>query len=65
MTAIQSPVRPSSPAELDTERVKLVFWLLNIEGALAFDLFSISWRSKVFGEVGSCIFCAPECFMFR
>jgi hypothetical protein len=65
MTAIQAPVRPSSPAELGTDRGRLVFWLLTIEGVLAFDLFSVSWGSDVFGEVGVCIFRAPECFMFR
>jgi len=28
--AIQAPIQPSSPAELDTKRGKVVFWLLNI-----------------------------------
>jgi len=63
MTAIQPPVHPFSPAELDTERGKLVFWLLSIEGALAFGLCSISWRSKDIWDDSGCIFRAPECFM--
>jgi len=64
MTPNQAPIRPSSPAELDTERGRLDIWLFTIEGALVFDLCSVSWRSKMFGEVGVCIFRAPECFVF-
>ena len=64
MTASQAPVRPSSPAELGTKRGRLDFWLLTIEGALAFDLYSGSCGSKVFGEDGACIFRASECFIF-
>jgi len=56
MTVIQSPVCPSSPAKLDPERGRLVFWLLTIEGALGFDLLSVTWRSKIFGEVGECVY---------
>jgi len=63
MTAIQAEICPSSPAELDSERGNLMFWWLTVEGAMAFGLFSVSWRCNVFGEVGLCIFCAPECFM--
>jgi len=53
MSAIQDPVRPCSPADVDPVRGRLVFWLLAIGGVLAFDLFSVSRRSKVFGEVGA------------
>jgi len=53
MTVVQAPVCPSSPAELDTESGRLVTVLLTIEGPQVFDLFSVSWSSKVFGEVGA------------
>jgi len=62
---LPGPVANTTPAELGTERGKLVFWLLTVEGALVFYLCSVSWRSKVIWEVGACIFRAPECFMFR
>jgi len=65
MTAIQSPVRPSSPTKLGTDRGRLVFWLLTIEVALAFDLCSVTWGWKVVWKVGGCIFRAPKCVMFR
>jgi hypothetical protein len=64
MTAIQDPIRPLSPAERGTVRGRLVFSLLTIEGVLVFDLFSMFGRSKVFREVGGCIFRAPEYFVF-
>jgi hypothetical protein len=65
MTAVQAHVRPATPAELGTERCTLVFCLLAIEGVLAFNLCSVSWGRKVFGEVGWCIVRAPECVRFR
>jgi hypothetical protein len=65
MTAIQAPVHPSSPAELGTKRGRLVFWLWTIEGVLGFNMFSVSWESKVFGEVVVSISRAPECCIFR
>jgi hypothetical protein len=41
MTAVQAPVRPSSPIKLDSKRGMLDCSLLIIEGALAFDLVSV------------------------
>jgi hypothetical protein len=64
MAAIETPVHPSSPAEVDTKRGMLAFRLFPIEGVVVFDLVSIYWRSKVFGIVGTCIFHAPGCVMF-
>jgi len=52
MTAIQALIRPSPPAELDSQRIMIVFRLVPIEGALAFDLFSVSGSSKVVWEAG-------------
>jgi len=64
MTAIQAPIAPSSHAELGTKGGRLGVWLLTVDGALEFDLFSVSWQSNVFWKVVTYIFCAPECFMF-
>jgi len=63
MTTIHAPVCPSSSAESGAERGRLVLRLFTIEGALALDLISISWGSKVFGKVGACIFRTPGCLM--
>ena len=64
MTAIDTSIRPVSPAGPGHERADLVLWLLTVEGELASDLFSISSTSKVFGEVVTCILYSPECSMF-
>jgi hypothetical protein len=42
----------------------VAFWFLKIEAVRVIDLFSVSRRSKVIGEVGKCTFCTLECFMF-
>ena len=64
-TAIQSQICPSSHTELATKGGKIVIWLLSIEGVLSFDVFSVSWRSKLCGEVILDIFRAPACFTFQ
>lgn len=52
MTEILTLFHPSPLTEIHFDTGRLVFWLLTVEGALAFDQFAISGRSKVIWEVG-------------
>jgi len=63
LTAIQAAIHPSSPAELGTERGKLVLSWLTVLEVLAFDLFAVTWEIQVIGEVGALIVWAAECFV--
>jgi hypothetical protein len=53
ITAKPTPIPSFSPADLDTENSRLLYWLFTIKRVLVFDLVLMSSWRKVFREDGA------------